>query len=93
VSIRQLKTKLGKYVRLAAAGETVLVTDGDRVVAELVPPHAARGDAVSDAVLAEVVRCGWMTPAASRGGPPPPQRPVAPFADLISELDRDRADR
>jgi hypothetical protein len=31
-----LKNKLSKYSRLAAGGETVLVTDRDRVVADLV---------------------------------------------------------
>jgi prevent-host-death family protein len=37
VGINILKNKLSEYVRLAASGETVLVTDRDRVVAELVP--------------------------------------------------------
>ena len=39
VGIKVLKNKLSEYVRLAASGETVLVTDRDRVVAELVPPR------------------------------------------------------
>ena len=38
VGIKVLKNKLSEYVRLAAS-ETVLVTDRDRVVAELVPPR------------------------------------------------------
>ena len=41
VGIKVLKNKLSEYVRLAASGETVLVTDRDRVVAELVPPRPA----------------------------------------------------
>ena len=36
VGIKLLKNKLSEYIRLAAGGETVLVTDRDRVVAELV---------------------------------------------------------
>lgn len=92
VGIKQLKNKLSTYVHLAAAGETVLVTDRDRVVAELVPPRAGRGEAPSDAVIAEVVRRGWMTPAANPGGPPP-RRPIAPLAALLSELAQDRAER
>ncbi len=36
VGVKVLKNKLSEYVRLAASGETVLVTDRDRVVAELV---------------------------------------------------------
>ena len=35
VGIKQLKVRLSEYVRLAKAGETVLVTERDEVVAEL----------------------------------------------------------
>jgi len=37
VGIRQLKARLSEYVRLVKAGETILVTDRDEVVAELRP--------------------------------------------------------
>ena len=37
VGIRQLKSRLSEYVRPAKAGETVLVTERDEVVAELRP--------------------------------------------------------
>jgi prevent-host-death family protein len=36
--VRELKSKLSEYLRLVAAGETVLVTDHGRVVAQLAPP-------------------------------------------------------
>ena len=35
VDLKVLKNKLSEYVRLAAGGETVLITDRDRVVAEI----------------------------------------------------------
>ena len=38
VGLKLLRNKLSEYVRLAAGGETVLVTDRDRVVAEIGPP-------------------------------------------------------
>ena len=38
-----MKNKLAEYVRIAAAGERVLISDRDRVVAELVPPAPGRG--------------------------------------------------
>jgi antitoxin (DNA-binding transcriptional repressor) of toxin-antitoxin stability system len=41
VGLKVLKNRLSEYVRLAAGGERVLVTDRDRVVAELVPPRQA----------------------------------------------------
>src|SRR5947208_1103633 len=62
VGLRTLKNKLSEYVRLAASGETVLVTDRDRVVAEIVPPQAGRGTFLGDAMLADAVRRGWVTP-------------------------------
>jgi len=39
VGLKILKNKLSEYVRMAAAGETVLITDRNRVVAEIVPPQ------------------------------------------------------
>ena len=38
VGIRELKDKLSRYVRMAEAGDVILVTDRGRIVAELVPP-------------------------------------------------------
>jgi prevent-host-death family protein len=60
VGLKELKNKLSEYVRLAAAGETVLVTDRDRVVAEIVPPQSGRSPLLADAMLAEAVREGWL---------------------------------
>jgi prevent-host-death family protein len=39
VGLKILKNKLSEYVRLAAGGETVVITDRGRVVAEIVPPR------------------------------------------------------
>ena len=93
VGLKVLKNKLSEYVRLAQGGETILVTDRDRVVAELVPPGAGRAPIVADAVLAELVRKGWVTPAPRPLTGPPPRAPVATFEELMRELDEDRADR
>jgi antitoxin (DNA-binding transcriptional repressor) of toxin-antitoxin stability system len=93
VGIKVLKNKLSEYVRLAASGETILVTDRDRVVAELGPPHEGRSPLLADAQLAEAVRRGWITPPALPPGPPPPRVPVAPLRDLLQELEQDRQDR
>ena len=76
VGLKVLKNKLSEYVRLAAGGETVLVTDRDRVVAELVPPREGRSPLLADAMLAEAVRRGFITPAAMGPGAPPPRAPV-----------------
>jgi antitoxin (DNA-binding transcriptional repressor) of toxin-antitoxin stability system len=90
VGVKVLKNKLSEYVRLAASGETVLVTDRDRVVAELVPPRAGRATLAADAVLAEAVRAGWLTPPLMGRAGPPPRLPVADHATLMRELAADR---
>ncbi len=91
--LRVLKNRLSEYIRLAAGGETILVTDRDRVVAELVPPRPGRGAFLGDALLAEAVRKGWLTPPASPAEGPPPRASVAPLADLLRELQADRGGR
>lgn len=93
VGLKVLKNKLAEYVRLAAGGETVLVTDRDRIVAELVPPREGRASVLADAVLADAVRNGWITPPTMVASGPPPRAPVVPLAVLRRELDRDREER
>jgi prevent-host-death family protein len=93
VGLKILKNKLSEYIRLAAAGETVLVTDRNRVVAEIVPPQPGRGALTEDAFLAQGVREGWITPAKKAGKGPLPRKPVMRFEELMKDLDQDRADR
>ena len=62
VGLKVLRRKLSKYVRIAASGEVVLVTDRDRVVAELGPPQPGRAAFLADVLLADAVREGWVTP-------------------------------
>jgi len=95
VGIKVLKNKLSEYVRIAASGETVLVTDRDRVVAELVPPQPRhQGHVANTKWWAEAVRLGHITPATNPGkGPLPPGKPIMTLEQLLKELDEDRADR
>jgi antitoxin (DNA-binding transcriptional repressor) of toxin-antitoxin stability system len=94
VGLKVLKNKLSEYIRLAAAGETVLVTDRDRVVAEIVPPQPGHKAANHDEFIAQGVREGWLTPAKIPPGTPfPPRKPVMKFEDLMKDLDESRADR
>ncbi len=94
VGIKSLKDKLSEYVRLAESGETVLVTDRDRVVAELVPPRAGRAEQVSDVAVAEGVRTGWISP---RRYPPGAvadlPKGTRPLAEILAGLAADREDR
>ena len=92
VGLKILKNRLSEYVRLAASGETVLVTDRERVVAELVPPREGRAPLAQDAMLAEAVRNGWLTPAVGTADGSVPRRPIMSLDELLTKLAGDRAD-
>jgi prevent-host-death family protein len=63
VAVRDLKAKLSAYLKRAAAGEIITVTDRGRPIATLGP--------VLDAVdLRAAIDAGWVTPATSSGLPP-----------------------
>lgn len=93
VGIRVLKNKLSEYVKLAAAGEVILVTDRDTVVAELRAPGEGRSEVLADAKLAELVRNGLLTPALVPGSAPARGEAVMSLEELLVGLDEDRQDR
>ena len=64
VGVKQLKARLSEYLRLVKAGETVLVTDRDEVVAELRPARR-QGPAVEELedVLDALAETGDVTRA------------------------------
>lgn len=90
VGLKTLKNKLGEYVRLAAAGDTVVITDRGRIVAEIVPPRSQLGSTIERGM-----REGWITPAIRGQDWPPPSKPVPGLTleQLLADLDRDREDR
>ena len=60
VGIRELKAHLSEYVRKAAGGELILVTDRGRPVAKL---EGLGGASMVEQGIAE----GWITPPARSG--------------------------
>ena len=60
VPIREPKARLSEYVRRAAAGELLTVTDRGRPVATL-------GPLLGDVDLSDAVANGWVTPASRSG--------------------------
>lgn len=94
VGIKALKDKLSEYLRAVAAGETVLVTDRGRVVAELIPPRARSDGSPAEQRMGELVRQGLVTPAkVSPKARLPRRKPVADFATVLRELEASRAER
>jgi antitoxin (DNA-binding transcriptional repressor) of toxin-antitoxin stability system len=90
VGVKVLKDRLSEYLRRAAGGEVVQVTDRNRVIAEIVPPRAAGGLTPFDE---QGVREGWLRPARNPSAPLPPRHSLVPFDELMRELEQDREDR
>lgn len=74
VGSRELKTRLGSYLRQVRAGTTIIVTDRGRPVAELRPLPNSEGDVA--ARLQELVYAGVVSGEVSE------RRPLAPFEPL-----------
>ncbi len=91
VGIKVLKNKLSEYIRLAASGETILISDRDRIVAEITPPRPDRSPYLADAQLAEAIRKGMITPPVMASAPVPEGKGMVPLSEILKELDRDRS--
>ena len=89
VGLKTLKNKLSEYVRLAAAGETVVITDRGRTVAEIGPPHPK-----PEPWRERGIREGWVRPAVRGPDWPPKPTPIEgyTFEQLLADLDEDRKD-
>lgn len=66
VGVKQLKARLSEYVRLVRAGETLLVTDRDEVVAEMRPARRPAPAASPDEVLDMLEEKGELRRCARR---------------------------
>jgi antitoxin (DNA-binding transcriptional repressor) of toxin-antitoxin stability system len=90
VGLKVLKNKLSEYVRRAAAGETIVVTDRNRIVAELGPPRQRK----HESVIERGIREGWIRPAVRGPDWPPKPTPIEGYTleQLLADLDEDRKD-
>lgn len=98
VGVRDLKDNLSRHLRAVAEGETILVTDRGRVVAEVRPAgFLSSGDDSEDARLQKLIREG-------RARPPRDSRPLKisdfigsgpflPEGTAAASLEWDRDDR
>jgi prevent-host-death family protein len=91
--IRELKDRLSAYVREVEHGETVLITDRGRVVAELRPPgEGDRAAAPGDLRHRRLVDAGVLRPASRARSVRLAELPVRPLTRGTSRdlLDEDR---
>jgi antitoxin (DNA-binding transcriptional repressor) of toxin-antitoxin stability system len=70
VGVKQLKARLSEYLRHVRAGETILVTDRDEVVAELRPAirRTSRRSSSVDEILDSLAERGEVTRASIAKG-------------------------
>lgn len=79
VGIRELKADLSAWVKRAAAGEPVVVTDRGRPVARIVPVDGER-------TIDRLIRAGAITPALRpHGALPVPVDATGTVSDLVAE--------
>lgn len=88
VGARELKVRLGTYLRQVRQGRTLVVTDRGQPVAELRPIGAEAGD---DAVLAGLEARGLVRRPTRKGLPV--FRPIVARAPLSIAVIEDREDR
>lgn len=99
VGIRELKARISEYLRLVKAGESVLVTEHDRVIAEIRP--AARQEPQPDTVdhlLESLSEAGVVTLRADsprlKSWPSSHQKLIRlslSAAEILDDLRKDRA--
>ena len=94
VGIKELKNKLSAYLRDVRSGVRVLVSDRNRVIAELREPRAAYGaDATIDPQLADWIEAGIVTPPSLKKIPLPKSPVKLPRLDIEAMIDADRKDK
>lgn len=90
IGARELKMRLGKYIRAVREGETIVVTERGEAVAELRP--LPRAETALDTRLALLAQTGSLTRGS--GEPLPAFRPVAVEGQPISRtIIEEREDR
>lgn len=94
VDIKTPRNRLSEYIRAASAGQTVLISDRGRVVAELVSPRMCVDTPPDERVLGDPLRQGLLAPAKVPCKTRPlRRRPVTQINAVLCELDASRADR
>ena len=97
VGIKQLKARLSEYIRLVKAGESLLVTERDEVVAEIRPaPRQFTSRSGPDETLRALAEAGEVTRARlpKRGWVWKPKGlglPKGTAQELLDELRGDRS--
>lgn len=88
VGIRELRQNASEYVRRAASGEVIEVTDRGRPVARLSP--LPRAGSVLDQLIADGKATVPRGDLLALGPPPPPTKGGRPLSQIVEELRSER---
>lgn len=92
IGSRELKTRLGSYLRRVREGATLIVTDRGEPVAELRPIDPAT--LTLDTRIRKLVAAGVLAQEVREGGPLPPFKPIVSRGGSVSAaVIEDREDR
>ena len=86
IGVRELKARLSAYLRRAREGETILVTDRGRVVAELGAPGRASASPLIPGRLEELAAKGLATKGSANSVEDYPDLPALISADRCAGL-------
>lgn len=94
--IREIKNKLSEFLRLVRRGETILVTDRGKVIAQIAPPPAAAPPTLSEhEALSRLAAAGKLR-LPRRTVPSPGEGAIAGLPhgiDAAAALEATRGDR
>lgn len=94
VGVRDLKARLSQFLKEVQRGETILVTDRGRVVAELRSPTvAARPSTALERAVADLAAQGVLRLAEPTPDPYPASPIESPTGTAAGLLSRERGDR
>lgn len=83
IGIRELKTRLGTYIRRVRAGETVIITDRGKPVGRIIPVKSSPEAQVQELIQAGLV--AWSENKLTRRAPVARTHGKTTVADLLIE--------
>lgn len=94
VGIRNLRNSLSKYVNLAKNGEKVIITDHNKIVAEIVPPETEQKESgMFKTYVQEQVEAGSIIQATNNHQIEPKKATLNQNTEIMNIYDETRSER
>ena len=96
VGIRNLKNSLSQYLKLVKGGERIIITDHNRIVAEIIPAaKAEEANKLMEEYLDDQIETGKITPALKKSvlGRERKEKEIPNQKEIEKNYEQTRADR